>query len=75
MTSRKRFEVLHDTLCGGWVNTWTVNDKPMTFATREEAQAEIDALLAEIQAEIDSGDRAPDAGYSPDEFRVEEVAS
>ena len=56
------------------MNTWTVGDQPETFATREEAQAEIDSFLAEIQAEIDSGEREPDAGYSADEFRIAEVA-
>ncbi len=75
MSTTKRYEVRHYTVCDGWVNTWLINDEPQTFATREEAQAELDSFLSEIQSEIDSGEREPDAGYSRDEFRIEEVAS
>lgn len=64
------WEVQHYTVCGGWVNTWQVDDQPQRFATREDAQAELDQFLAEILAEIEAGDRDPDAGYSADEFRV-----
>lgn len=70
-----RYAVQHYTLCDGWVNTWTVsignNDSvPHVFATREEAQAELDEFLREIQNEIASGDRAPDEGYDASEFRI-----
>lgn len=72
---KPRYAVLHYTLCDGWTNTWSVNDQPMTFDSVEEAQAELDEFLADIQSEIDSGDRAPDEGYSQDEFKIEEVRS
>lgn len=74
-----RFEVQTWTLCHGWVNIWTIiqenpdntfTQTPETFATRELAQQAIDEFLAEIQAEIDAGDRAQDEGYDPDEFRI-----
>lgn len=68
-----RYQVLQYSLCDGWTNNWTVNDEPMTFASAEEAQAEIDEFLADIQADIDCGDREPDDGYSPDEFMVAPV--
>lgn len=68
-----RYQVLHYSLCDGWTNTWTLGDEPMTFATAEEAQAEIDEFLADIQADIDCGDRDPDDNFSRDEFMVAPV--
>jgi hypothetical protein len=47
----------------GWENVWTDgDDKPLSFPTREEAQAEIDDLVAEM-------------GYDPDDYRIEVVDS
>ena len=69
-----RFEVQHATLCQGWLNTWQLDDKPMTFATHAEAKAELDDLLADIADEIAAGRRAPDAGYDDSEFRIVAVA-
>lgn len=68
-----RYHVLHFTVCDGWVNTWLVNDQPETFATCEEAQAEIDAFLVELEADVATGDLPPDHGYSADEFRIEAI--
>lgn len=68
-----RYEVRQYTLCDGWVNTWSDDKGPMTFATVEEAQAEIDEFLADIQADIDAGDREPEDGYSADEFMIAPV--
>lgn len=64
------FEVQHYTHCQGWVNTWLVDDQPQRFTTREEAEAELAEFLADIEAEIASGEREPDNGYSADEFRI-----
>lgn len=47
----------------GWENCWTEDDKPMTFDTREEAQAEIDDI-------IESG-----LDYNQNDFRIIEVES
>ena len=74
-TRPSSYEVQHYTLCDGWVNTWTISDGnhdsvPHVFATREEAQAELDEFLRDIQSEIASGDRAPDEGYDASEFRI-----
>lgn len=74
------YEVQQYTLCQGWVNTWTVHEpdgssKPETFATAEDAAAALAAFLAEIDAEIAAGDRAPDEGYDAGEFRIVPVAS
>jgi hypothetical protein len=67
------YEVQHHTHCQGWVNCWQVDDKPQTFATREEAEAELAEYLAEIQVEIDSGEREADQGYDASEFQIVEV--
>lgn len=73
-----KYEIQHSTFVDGWVNASTTEDAdgneiPLVFDSREEAQAEIDSDLAEIAAQIASGERAADEGYDPDEFRVREV--
>lgn len=70
-----RYRVLQFTLCDGWVNTWQVDDEPKTFDSYAVARAELDDFLAEIQAEIASGERDPDNGYSADDFRIAPVNS
>ena len=63
----KRYEVQTWTLCDGWINTWSITEEveeyiftevPETFATRKEAQQALDEFLADIQEEIDAGQRA-----------------
>ncbi len=79
---KNRYEVQHFTLCDGWVNTWSSTEKspdgrfievPETFPTRKEAQEALDEFLADIQDEIDAGQRAADEGYDPDNFRIAQV--
>jgi hypothetical protein len=65
-----RYEVQHHTLCDGWVNTWTVNDQPETFASEAKAQAALDEYLSEIEDQIREGDRHPEHGYDRSEFRI-----
>lgn len=65
-----RYEVQHHTLCDGWVNTWTVDDRPQTFATEADAQAALDEFLREITEEIEYGEREEHAGYDAAEFRI-----
>jgi hypothetical protein len=70
----KRYAVLHYTLCDGWVNfTHDENGKPVTYATREEAQADVDEFMADIAQQIKDGERDPEDGYSSDEFEIGEV--
>jgi len=45
---------------------------PLTFATRVEAQAELDAYLADIADAVTAGDMVET--YDPDDFRIVEVA-
>lgn len=69
-TPVKRYEVLTYTLCDGWVNCWTQDDKPAVFATREEAEAEITEFILDCQDVVARGDMddAPDR----DEFMIVE---
>ena len=64
----------------GWVNTWTIieddqTERPEIFDTVEDAQAAIDAHLAEMQRERDSGDREPDSGDFEGDLRIEDVGA
>ena len=43
---------------------------PLVFRTYDEAQAELDDYLGEVQDQIDSGEREPNHGYDANEFRV-----
>lgn len=68
-------EVQQNTICGGWVNTWHIceNDRveaSQTFDSEREAQAELDEFFSEIAEEIKRGERKPDDGYDPAEFRI-----
>ncbi|GJL80239.1 MAG: hypothetical protein NPINA01_32280 [Nitrospinaceae bacterium] len=70
---KHRYEVHTWTLCQGWVNCWTVTaleETPHTFKTIEAAQAEIDEFFADIEDQINSGERASEEGYDPEEFRI-----
>ena len=73
------FEVQHYTFVDGWVNTYTVTDDngenpiSVVFDTHAEAQADIDSYMAEIAAQIKSGEREAIDGYDSDEFRVVEI--
>lgn len=69
------YEIQTFTLCDGWINTWRIIDQnntetPQTFATEAEARQALDEFLNEIQEEIAAGQRSPDEGYSPDDFRI-----
>jgi hypothetical protein len=70
-----KYEVQHYTLCNGWINCWhTVdengNETKQVFDTEEDAQAELEEFLADIAKEIFHGERAADAGYASEEFRI-----
>lgn len=72
---KTRYEIQTFTLCDGWINTWFIieddnTQTPETFATETEAQHALDEFLDEIQEEIYAGQRAPDEGYSPEDFRI-----
>jgi len=71
----KTYEVQHFAYNTGWANTWTVehpdgSSAPETFATEEAAQAALDEMFAEFEAEIAAGQRDPEGMYDRDEFRI-----
>lgn len=55
------YQVLTKTLCDGFINCWTIDGKPWTFDTIEEAQAEIDDLLQDL------------SDYRADDYKIEKV--
>ena len=74
-----KYEVQTSTLCQGWINCWMVHDPdertyPETFPTRKAAEKALQEHLADIQEEIDAGQRKPDEGYDREDFRIMKVA-
>ena len=70
----KMFEVLHETLIDGWVNTWTVTDSegrefPEYFKTETAAKEALDDFLEDNNYE----GRDEEFMYSSDEFMVSKV--
>lgn len=68
----RRFEVQTRFFPDLWENCWTVDDVPLTFSTRAEAESEVEAFLAEIADAVAVGDMAD--GYDREDFRIVEVA-
>ena len=73
------WEVQHITICDGWINCWTVEEAgsdavPQTFATRKDAEEELAYFLREIAEEIERGERDPDIGYDPEDYRIVQMA-
>ncbi len=64
------YEIQTYTLCQGWINCWTIDEQPQTFATRAEAQAELDTFFDGIT----SGERAANQGYDRKDFRIVQTA-
>lgn len=59
------FEVQTYTVFDGWINCWEYNDCPLTFGSKEEAQAAIDEFFNEL----------PDymaVHYTRDDYRIVE---
>lgn len=67
------YEIEQYTICDGWINTWTIDDRPEIFDTYEEAQKELDDFFTEIKEQIETGEREPDNGYSREDFRIIQV--
>ena len=56
-------------MVGGWDDPeWTIDDKPMVFDSKVEAQKEIDELIAETKEAVELGHM--DEAYSEDDFRI-----
>jgi predicted secreted protein len=70
-----RFEVHTYTICEGWINCWTVSEGDVSpysdsFPTIAEAIGEIEALITDVQSEINAGWREPDDAYDTEDYRV-----
>ena len=44
-----RYEVQTFTMIDGWVNCWTEDEQPLTFATEQEAQQAIEDHIADCE--------------------------
>ncbi len=70
-----RYHILHNTICEGWINTWTEEKNgvstPLTFATLDEAEIELDEFLLDTQKAFDDGEL--DSPYDREEFRIEAI--
>ena len=66
-----KFEILQNTICDGWVNTWTSDGVPESFDSFADAVEELDTFLADT-------DEAQFNGYLEDrylrrDFKIVEV--
>lgn len=65
------YEILQFSLCEGWVNNlYNGNEKPLVFATLEDALAELQEEFDDWAAEITAGTRGKDEGYDIGEFQI-----
>lgn len=68
-----KFEILQNTICDGWVNTWTSDGETEYFDSFEDAVEELDTFLADTDESYFNGyieDR-----YQRSEFKIVEVAN
>jgi len=50
------YEIQTYTLCDGYVNTWlNCDDKPIKYATRKQAMADLRDYFADCQGAVDDG--------------------
>jgi hypothetical protein len=72
-TKMPKFEILQNTICDGWVNTWTSNDVPELFDSFDDAVEELDQFLADTDDAYSCG--YLDSRYKREEFKIVEVAN
>lgn len=66
-----KFEILQNTICDGWANTWTSDDVPEYFDCLEDAEHELAVFLADTDEAYACG--YLDSRYNRDDFRIMEV--
>ena len=70
--SQMRYEVQTNTVCDGWVNTWTEEvdgvEQPMIFATVQEAKDELDDFIADAEEAFANGDLGDP--YTINDYRI-----
>lgn len=67
-----KYEIQTFTLCDGFVNTWTEDDKPLIFKTRSDAELELKIHIQEMREawELNEIDDEP----NPEDYRIVEIA-
>lgn len=70
MPKIEHWEIQENTICDGWVNTWTdcETGKPLTFRSCIQAEQELREFLTDTQEAANMGDLVTE--YSRDEFRI-----
>jgi hypothetical protein len=68
-----KFEILQNTICDGWVNTWTSDGLPEYFDSFADAVDELDTFLMDTQDSFEQG--YLDSMYKREEFKIVEVVN
>jgi len=68
-----RYEIQTNTLCDGWVNTWTEEKQngesvPETFATTQDAQEALEEFLESVKEAVEYGDMEEE--YDIADYRI-----
>ena len=66
-----KFEILQNTICDGWANTWTSCDEPELFDSFDDALEELDQFLSDTDEAYSCG--YLDSRYNRNEFKIVEV--
>ena len=65
------FQIETFTLCDGWVNTWTTDDKPKTFARYADAVWALAEFYSDMAEDYEAG--FLEDLVNPKEYRITEV--
>ena len=68
-----RFEVLHAMVLGEPENIWQEGTEPQTFASKAEAQAEIDEHIKDVEEAVARGDMTDSDETDPETYIISEV--
>lgn len=68
-----KFEILQNTICDGWANTWTSDGETEYFDSLEDAEHELAIFLADTDEAYSCG--YLDSRYKRSEFKIVEIAN
>jgi len=67
-----KYEVRQNTMCGGWVNNWLIDDEPQLFDSLPEAQKELYDHLDDLLLDSEYlEDEQPDG----EEYRIYDLVN
>ena len=66
-----KFEILQNTICDGWVNTWTSDGVPEYFDSFGDAVDELDTFLMDTQESFEQV--YLNSMYKREEFKILEI--